>query len=148
MNTTQIKEELKCLRNIYVAPRDCIPPITKFPAGLVINTDSHIEPGEHWVSVFIGEDRNPIYFDSFGLPPLHLDLIKFLNENSHSHWIYNKLTLQHPESKSCGIYCIQFLKDIFKSRSIEHFQSYFSSNLINNEKVLKILRLKLKDEQQ
>lgn len=142
MNTRQIKGELRSLSNIHVVARDCLPSITKLPIGIVINTDSKFEPGEHWVSIFIGQDKNPVFFDSFGLPPLHLDLLDYLNNNSKSHWKYNKLTLQHPESISCGVYCIEFLKEIYRSGSIQHYQRYFSSDLINNERVLEQLHLR------
>lgn len=140
MNTYEILEELKKFTNIYVLPRNKLPRIKKRPAGIVINTDGENEAGEHWVSVYIGEDDIPIYFDSFGLPPLHEDLIEFLTLNTKSVWKYNLLTLQHPESKSCGKYCIEFLKCQMNKRSLGEFQDIFTSDLIRNEKVLNSLK--------
>lgn len=140
MNTKQIKEELRSFKNIHVLPRDRLMKIEKFPTGIVINTDSSSEPGEHWIAVFVGKDKCPIYFDSFGLPPLHKDLISFLDINSNSTWKYNQLTLQHPESSSCGRYCIEFLKSQYYKRSLISFQNQFTSDLARNEKVLNSLR--------
>lgn len=140
MNSQQIRNELSMFKNVFIVPRDCLPSIEKYPAGIVLNTDGKNEPGEHWVSIFIGLDGNPIYFDSFGLPPLHLDIISYLDRIATSFWTYNKLTLQHAESKACGMYCIQFLKDTFNRGSLQHFQSFFSSDLVSNERILYRLR--------
>ena len=142
MNTYQISQELKSFKNIQVLPRDKLQKIDKRPAGVIINTDAANEPGEHWVAVYIGEDAVPIYFDSFGLPPLHEDIIKFLDLNSKSVWKYNLLTLQHPESRACGKYCIEFLKSKLDKRCQYDFQNIFTSDLVRNEKVLNSLKHK------
>ena len=144
MNSLEILQELHGHANVYVCPRNKIPCIKKKPMGIVINTDSDREPGEHWVSIFIGKDGIPIYFDSFGLPPLHEDIIAHLNENSPNGWIYNKLTLQHPTSKSCGRSCIEFLNNQFNRKNVNYFLNLFTSDLVQNEKVLNSLRTRRK----
>ena len=140
MNTFEIGKELKQFKNAKVFSRDNLPEKVKIPSAFVINTDSSKEPGEHWVAIYVGAEEIPIYFDSFGLPPLHEDLIAFLKRVGKGKWRYNLLTLQHPESKSCGMYCIEFLKSQYYKRSLKSFQNIFTSDLILNEKVLNTLR--------
>ena len=36
---------------------------------MVLNKDPADEPGEHWVAVYINEDRKGEYFDSYGMTP-------------------------------------------------------------------------------
>lgn len=145
MNSLQVLNELRGYGNVQVCPRNRIRIIKqKTPIGIVINTDSDEEPGEHWVSIFIGQDKVPIYFDSFGLPPLHEDIISFLNKNSPNGWIYNKLTLQHPTSTSCGRYCIEFLRNQFSKKTTNHFLNLFTSDLVQNENVLNSSRTRRK----
>src|SRR5690348_8792308 len=91
-------------------PRDQIPHIKQRPAGFVINTDSAAEPGEHWVSIFLSHKGKGEYFDSFGLPPLHIDLVNYLNTNCPNGWTWNNITLQDPEDSSCGKFCQKFIK--------------------------------------
>lgn len=140
MNSMQILNELNGLGNVHVCPRDKIPRIKNKPIGIVINTDSSKESGEHWVSIFVGNDGIPIYFDSFGLPPLHEDIITFLINNSPKGWNYNTLTLQHPTSTSCGRYCMEFLINQFSKKHVNHFLNLFTSNLARNENILNSLR--------
>lgn len=137
MNTLQIKRELNKY-NVLVVPRNKIPLAKTFPFGIVVNTDSDKEPGEHWVSIYIDKNKTPLYFDSFGLPPLHEDIISYLE--NYGQWCYNTLTLQHPESNSCGWYCIEFLKNQFGQKTLTTFHNMFTSNLVRNEKILNNLR--------
>lgn len=144
MNSKEIMEEIMGLGNVYVVPRNKLPSKVKIPSGFVINTDSDQEQGEHWVAIFIGKDQVPIYFDSFGLPPLHEDFHMFLNRTGRQGWIYNTVTLQHPTSTSCGKYCIEFLRHQFKYKSVFEFINLFTSDLIRNEKILNSLRTRRK----
>lgn len=144
MNSLEILKELRGVGNVRVCPRNKIPSIKNKPIGFVINTDSDQEAGEHWVSIFIGKDGVPIYFDSFGLPPLHEDILSFLESRSTNGWIYNKLTLQHPTSTACGKYCIEFLRNQFSRKHVNHFLNLFTSDLVQNENILNSLRTRRK----
>ena len=58
-------------------------------AGLyVCNTDPSDRPGQHWIVIAIAENargfRHGEYFDSFGLPPLQPEFVKFLDKNTSS----------------------------------------------------------------
>jgi hypothetical protein len=139
MDSAQIEKIFKNdKRFIGVFPRDSLPvKIEQVPCGLIINTDGAKETGEHWVAISIVGYKRGEYFDSFGLPPLHRDLTSFLNRNCSNGWIYNSCTIQHYQSKSCGQFCIKYLKSRFKNISFHNFISQFSVNLKKNEEILK-----------
>ena len=70
----------------------------------IINLDSKIGPGTHWVSVII-EPNKLLYFDSFGLIPPY-ELI-----NLRSEYYHNFLQYQPINSFLCGYYCLYFLNE-------------------------------------
>ncbi len=90
--------------------------------GIVINTDPHDGPGQHWVAVFC--DIRPeleyprfTYFDSYGMDPE--PEIKTLMRRWKTQWdatgihskpmklTYNKTRHQYKDSE-CGMYCLYF----------------------------------------
>ena len=73
----------------------------------IINLDSKIGPGTHWVSVII-EPYRILYFDSFGLIPPY-ELI-----NLRPEYYYNFLQYQPIKSFLCGYYCLYFLNEFNK----------------------------------
>ena len=92
-----------------VFPSVKIPVIQKYPSALVLNSDKHDEKGSHWVAVFIEDQENLEFFDSFGLPPQTYgeDISRFVKNYPRIHW--NKTTLQSLTSNVCGQYCIFFI---------------------------------------
>ena len=121
-----------------VFPRDCLPhKKTMKPTGLIANTDSSKEGREHWVAIILLKNQRGEYFDPFGFPPLHSDYLKFLNFHCENGWTYNSSTIQHPESKSCGHFCVAYLKSRFSGESFSNFISQFSVNLAKNEEIIK-----------
>ena len=58
----------------------------------VCNTKPNHKPGEHWVTIYIDNNRRE-YFDSFGMPPLFDEFVTFLNHNTKS-WTHNKRVVQ------------------------------------------------------
>ena len=71
----------------------------------IINLDSKIGPGTHWVSVII-ESNKILYFDAFGLPPPY-ELINLIFE-----YYYNFLQYQPIKSFLCGYYCLYFFNEV------------------------------------
>ena len=43
--------------------------ISTFPAYLVVNTDPHNEPGQHWLAIIAHSGEKLEYFDPFGEDP-------------------------------------------------------------------------------
>lgn len=135
MNTQEINDALKN-KNFYGAfARDELPKIRKRPAGFIVNTDSHTEPGEHWVAIYLLDGISE-YFDPFGFPPLHRSTQRFMNENSPNGYIYNCRTIQDASSTQCGKFCLLFLKRRMKNQSYASIVDMFGRNLKRNDEIL------------
>jgi hypothetical protein len=140
MNTLEINKYLGGFSQfIGTYPKDLLPKIHGLPIGIVINTDSSYEPGEHWVSVYI--DRNGLgeYFDSFGLPPLHKEITDFMHNNCPQGWLYNTITFQSIYSQTCGNYCVLYLSSKFKGMRFNDFTAIFNHTPNINDKLAKFL---------
>ena len=74
----------------------------------VCNTDPYNKPGEHWVTIYIDNNRRGEYFDSFGMSPLFDEFVTFLNNNTKS-WTHNKRVVQDVYSSACGFHCIFYV---------------------------------------
>ena len=94
-----------------VFPRDNLPRRVTERAVYVINTDTSEGPGEHWVAVYFDGFKKCVYFDSFGLPPLHNSIRRFISCNSVL-CFRNDRMLQHPLSTTCGLYVIYFCRKV------------------------------------
>ena len=81
--------------------------VPHYPYFMIINTQAHNLPGEHWISVFIDKDKRGEVFDSFALP-LSNTLIRWLNRFSRTFTI-NHLSYQHPLSATCGAYALFYV---------------------------------------
>ena len=104
MNTIEISEylnrDLICSNIFYgVYPANKIPKLRSLPALIVCNTDIISMPGEHWIVLYVDENRKGEYFDS-----MDRFLTKwfktFLDENCTA-WIWNEKQLQSVISKLC-----------------------------------------------
>ena len=104
----------------------------------IINLDSKIGLGTHWVSVII-EPNKLLYFDSFGLiPPYELLYLR-------PKYYYNFLQYQPINSFLCGYYCLYFLNEFDKlpspKGSIEKFNKIIEpfniKDLSNNDNFIK-----------
>jgi hypothetical protein len=139
MNTSEIRKQLnflECFSGVY--PRDKLPEVTNFPAAIVINTDDSSKPGEHWVSVYISKTGIGLYFDSYGLPPLHREIKNFL-ENSCKGWSYNKVLFQGLNSITWGHYCVLFVLLSCIGVSYEKFVTLFTTNTLLNDQIVQKL---------
>ena len=114
--------------------RDEIPDVKKRPAAIVINTALAHEEGEHWVALYINEDNECLYFDSFGLPPMHKEIQEYISRQSCS-LKFNTVTLQTPASfsKTCGHYCIMFVVYLCRGHSFDELIALFSRNTFYND---------------
>ena len=83
----------------------------------IINLDSKIGTGTHWVSVII-EPNRLLYFDSFGLIPPY-ELI-----NLRSEYYYNFLQYQPIKSLLCGYYCLYFLNEFNKLEKLDSIKKF------------------------
>ena len=71
MNTFEISEylnrDLICSKIFYgVYPANKISKLRSLSALIVCNTDTSSRPGEHWIVLYVDENRRREYFDSMG----------------------------------------------------------------------------------
>ena len=109
MNELQIKRILESdartgnsFRGVYF--RNELPIRAPTTSLYVCNKDPNHKPGEHWVTIYINNDRQAEYFDSFGMPPLFDEFVTFLNNNTKS-WTHNKRVVQDVYSSACEYHC-------------------------------------------
>lgn len=109
-----------------VFARDEIPySIMKRPLGIVVNTDPSSKPGKHWVAIFIDKSGHGYYFDSYGLPPIHKEIMDFLKNNSRL-YCFNPFRVQG-DDETCGYFCLYFLVMMSKQNQL-HFGKDLNEN--------------------
>ncbi len=136
MNTIQINEllsEYDCFIGTY--PRDLLPKekIKIRPCALIVNTDESSKPGEHWLAIYLNANGTAEYFDSFGFMPMHNDIIKFLLRNNIKSLIYNPNQIQSITTKTCGAYCVLFVKFKCLNYDFCDLMNCFSNNKYKND---------------
>jgi hypothetical protein len=137
MDTKQIYNHLKSIKNfIGVFARDRLPSKVNYPCSLVANSDKASEPGTHWIAIVIDENGIGEYFDSFGLPPMYVEFIDFLNNNSKQYF-YNERFLQCLTCITCGQYCIAYIKLRYNGYTSKEFIKLFSNDQYVNDKIIK-----------
>lgn len=136
MNTSEIINQLKGYKDfIGVFPCDQLPPLERGQA-IIVNTDPHNKPGEHWVAFHMTNLGHLEYFDSFGLPPLVPALRKYINRSAHSKFTYSTIQLQHETGETCGNYCIAFVKFRLSDQPFVSLLAHFTSSLTNNDQIV------------
>lgn len=136
MNSSQIKYNLRGYENfVGVFPCDLLPQLMPGQA-MIVNTDPHNEPGEHWVAFYMTNTEHLEYFDSFGLPPLVPSLRSYINSSKHYKFTYSTIQLQHETGVTCGNYCIAFVKYRLSNQPFISLLAHFTSSLINNDQIV------------
>lgn len=102
------------------------------PAIFIVNLSAHSEIGTHWIGVYIDQNSNCFYFDSFGLPPKNNYIVDFIRKHAKRIY-YNRQQVQHIISTKCGHYCCLFAVSILKFHTIDMYIRKFSLNLFVNE---------------
>lgn len=133
MNTHQINKELRHVRMFRgTFARDRLPKRLPRPFAIVVNTDSQVEAGEHWVAIYAPKKGRCEYFDPMGWPPPHKLIISYLNSLSKK-FIYCCQPLQGATSNKCGRFCIAFIK-ARQTISYQNFINGFGWNFDSNDK--------------
>jgi hypothetical protein len=93
--------------------------------------------GSHWVCVYV-ENGKGEYFDSYGMSPHIVEpFISFLDRNCRSNWSYNRHELQSIDSTVCGHYCIWFLSERARGKTMSEIVSQFSNDTRSNDALVK-----------
>lgn len=97
--------------------------IHKKKIGIVLNTDYHDEPGQHWIALFIDLNENYImYFDSNGhKPPSEVtQFIRRVRKESKKLGnplkLYINRTSHQTENTECGMYVMFFIIELLTGR--------------------------------
>ena len=137
MWSTEIENILKTSKNFLGCfPLDELPYFPqRLPASLIINTDTSIGNGRHWIALVLRKDQC-FYFDSFGLPILEDHIFKFL-ESHYTVVTYSNICIQHAKSKKCGEFCILFVEHVKSKTTYDKFLSHFNiKNLKENDVIV------------
>lgn len=94
-------------RGIFM--RDNLPKKIKQYESGIINLDRSVGEGTHWTA-YIKQNKNIVYFDSFGNLPPPMELITyFFSDGSQNKIVYNHDRYQSFDSFNCGHLCLKFL---------------------------------------
>jgi hypothetical protein len=140
MNTLQVEDLLRLDCNLAstfegVFASDRLPKFSDLKSALVLNFDPISKPGSHWVAIYVDNGVGE-YFDSYGEPPFIGYFVNFLKQNCRT-WTYNKKEMQALDSDVCGYYCIWFLSERARGKSLLEITSKFSNNHNKNDLIVK-----------
>ena len=120
--------------------------IRKLPTMVIINTHTSDLPGEHWLAVYINEDRVGCFFDSFGNGPDYGRFPKMISDfikTSCRTQRYSTRQVQDFTSTTCGQHCVFFLHRMVNGSSYEDVMSRYSFDLIKNDNMVSTFVKKL-----
>ena len=117
-------------------PFDALPEFpAKFPVSIIVNTGSVSTKGEHWVALLL-DLKTCLYFDSFGLPIINIEILKYL-ANKYKTVTYSDKCIQYFSSSLCGKYCIDFIQNVRNKQSFVYFMDKFDGvDLAKNDIIL------------
>jgi hypothetical protein len=127
MNTRQLLhcvDQDKLLKKycIGVYANDTVPRrISARPACYIVNTDPISKPGKHWYAVFLDTDGRREVFDSYGRTPSAMNVD------------YNPVRIQGPLSSTCGQFCLYYLCQKVRGRSMKEIVNDFSVDFVLND---------------
>lgn len=114
---------------------DQLPANFSLPALFIVNLSPRSQPGTHWVSIYIDGWGTAVYFDSFGMPPRNIHILRFLKLHSKESK-YNKKQVQHLSSIKCGRFACVFAVSMLRNIDLKPFFARFSKNLKINDIVI------------
>ena len=121
----KILKQNKNTRNIFQGfstPDVPLPNIKKFPALIILNSDTSTGPGEHWCVIYIKNKNICEFFDPYGISPNYYNFTKQLLKISNS-IIFNTYPIQGI-APTCGHHCVLF--------SIYRCKGYSAKFILNN----------------
>ena len=102
--------------------------------AFVINLDEYFDIGAHWVSLWVNNSNNVIYFDSFGVEHIPKEIKNFIkNYNIKT----NIFRIQADNSIMCGYFCTGFINYMLKGKTLTECTNLFSpNNFKKNEDII------------
>ena len=89
----------------------------------IINLDAYSDIGTHWVALWVNNNNNVIYFDSFGVEHIPTEIRKFINNKNI---ITNIFRIQAYDSIMCGYLCIGFIDFVLAGKKLTDHTNLFS----------------------
>lgn len=114
--------------------------VPKYPFFMIVNTQSHNLPGEHWIAIFIDENKKGEIFDSLARPTAQ-PLIRWMNQFTRS-FTKNHLRYQHVLSSMCGAFVIFYILHRFRDSNC--MTKHFTSSLVENDSRIYLYHKSLK----
>lgn len=149
MDTTELERFLKnnvITQKTYhgVYPSDLLPRvIKKRPCAIVVNTDPHQEPGQHWLGIYLDNEK-ATFFDSYGREPSFYpkSITRFINRNAER-LVYHNRQLQDDLAVVCGQHVLYFLYHASRNLSLKDILSHYVNDTIaNDDMVVRFVRAK------
>jgi len=130
MNTNQLRNAAmtdpllkQYFGDVYAC--DQLPKIAEHRA-YIVNLDDSTKSGSHWVAIWLVPDRREAYYyDSYGLKPANVHIIRFLKRNSMFKK-YNDKILQSHCAATCGQHCLYFLWHCVRGFPPLHVLTHFN----------------------
>ena len=137
------------ISNFQVISKDELDNMTfKTNQNFIINMENEHDEygnfncGTHWVGLYISQDKDTIYFDSFGFQPPQ-SVLKYCRK-SKKRICYSTRSIQNIRSSICGLYCLGFLcwmnNKPFNGNYIDWFESFvdsYNDDVTKNDTILK-----------
>ena len=120
---------IKYFRGIY--SRDTLPDIIKINEVGIINLDSKIGPGTHWIA-YKNSKNDVEYFDSFGLT-MPNEVMQYLM-TSGKQIFYSGDEIQERDSVLCGYWCLYYLLE--RQRGVSMFDVIHNAEFDINDKTV------------
>lgn len=104
--------------------------------GIIVNTSVRELPYGHWIGVYKDRCGGVFFFDSLCIKNLLCEpYFLYFFKNNHVNYVKTLChSIQPINSQTCGLYCIYFLKEMFKFKNFNCIFSVFNStNLFAND---------------
>ena len=118
-----------------VYSRDNLPKIKD--RAYIINLDEYSDIRSHWVALYLQNNNNVIYFDSFGVEHIPKEIKAFITNKN----ITNIFRIQAYDSRMCGYFCIGFIGFMLAGKTLTEYVNLFSPNNVkkNDDMILNYL---------
>jgi hypothetical protein len=121
-----------------VYARDRLP--RRLPHGrcsFIANTDPASRPGTHWVAFYFDTSRRiGEYFDTFGQAPSTYPAFDNYLRRHAVHVRHNVTRIQSVYSTACGHYCVYYLHNKSRGKSLDSILTRFGPNCARNDRIV------------
>ena len=140
MNAQQLESILSLDQHILknfagVFAADTLPSnISHLPKFLIVNSDVHSGPGQHWLALYIPAQGPSEFFDSLGhSPKQYLASFEQFLINHSPQYIYSNKRLQNYGSDTCGLFVLYYVILRCRGYTMQDIVNNFSTNLAQND---------------